>query len=644
MDPRSDTARPDRYIAFLLALTALAVYGRTMCRSIYTGDDGDFLTAMATFGVPHPTGYPLFTLIGRLFLSALSPLVAEPAVRINLMTALFGAAAVGLFYRCAALLTIQRHWAAAAALVFAFSPTLWQQSLSCEVYTLTCLFLTLCLYLVTLWHRDPADTRPLRLLAFCYGLSLTNNMAMALFLPGFLAVVLLRRPALWREGGLLASLAALFFTPIAALYAYLPLMARGSSAPILWGDPRDLRSFWEHVSGAQYRAWMFTMPLAEWPQRLARYAGLAWREFGALFLWIAPAGLAALWGKRQAPGEPSPRRMAFGLTVYIHAATVVYATNYNITDIYVYFIPAYVTIALWIAVGAETVFAGLFERLWNRLRAAAPTRQRQTRLIATVAVSIPILQMSAHFQATDKSGNFLEADYVHNVLQSAPRDAIVLCGNNVIFSFWYYKWVRGERPDLVPLHTDLLLGGLLHNSYWYYRHIRRQWPQILDVYPERRVTDPQLVSGTYLRDVIRFALRTGRPVLYLADIYNDGKPVSVLAPRNEVLQVFDRVPWGIAERLYLKGSAPPAPEIVAINERLWSGCRVRDLSHWAFSDSLQGHIPAAYVFRQMELAALAEKVGRWEVALRAYQGVLQVLRSDAAEAGIARCQKALAAR
>ena len=52
----------DRKIAWLLFALAAVVYAATMCRTIYTGDDGDFETAMYTLGICHPTGYPLFRL------------------------------------------------------------------------------------------------------------------------------------------------------------------------------------------------------------------------------------------------------------------------------------------------------------------------------------------------------------------------------------------------------------------------------------------------------------------------------------------------------------------------------------------------------------------------------------------------------
>ena len=137
----------DRNIALSLSVLVLVVYGLTMCPTIYTGDDGDFETAMATGGICHPTGYPLFTLLGRLFLLLLAPILEEPAARINFMTALFGASAVGLFYRFVATMSVPRSLAAMTSLILGFAPTLWQQSLSCEVYSLTCLFLCSALWL-----------------------------------------------------------------------------------------------------------------------------------------------------------------------------------------------------------------------------------------------------------------------------------------------------------------------------------------------------------------------------------------------------------------------------------------------------------------------------------------------------------------
>jgi hypothetical protein len=69
-----------------LFITAFITYLFTLCPSIYFGDSGELIAMICTLGVPHPTGFPLYILAGKLF--AFLPL-ASPAFRVNLMSAFF---------------------------------------------------------------------------------------------------------------------------------------------------------------------------------------------------------------------------------------------------------------------------------------------------------------------------------------------------------------------------------------------------------------------------------------------------------------------------------------------------------------------------------------------------------------------------
>src|SRR6476661_6782800 len=79
-----------------LGLAFLGLYLRTLCPTVYLGDSGEISTAIATGGVPHPPGYPLFGLLGRAAL-ALIPW-GEPAFRIGCVVAAAAAAAVAVLY------------------------------------------------------------------------------------------------------------------------------------------------------------------------------------------------------------------------------------------------------------------------------------------------------------------------------------------------------------------------------------------------------------------------------------------------------------------------------------------------------------------------------------------------------------------
>src|SRR5436309_41716 len=107
--------------AAALAGIVFAVYAAGACPTIYVGDSGDLVTAVHVLGIPHPTGYPLYVLLGKLW-SVLIP-VGTVAWRMSLFSAVCAAAACGALYRLCRSLALHPVAAAFSALVLAFSPT-----------------------------------------------------------------------------------------------------------------------------------------------------------------------------------------------------------------------------------------------------------------------------------------------------------------------------------------------------------------------------------------------------------------------------------------------------------------------------------------------------------------------------------------
>ena len=83
-----------RWPAAVLAFAgSFGVYLATLCPTVYVEGSGELIGAVHALGTPHPTGYPLFVLTGRLF-SALLPFFDSVAYRINVATAFTAALAV----------------------------------------------------------------------------------------------------------------------------------------------------------------------------------------------------------------------------------------------------------------------------------------------------------------------------------------------------------------------------------------------------------------------------------------------------------------------------------------------------------------------------------------------------------------------
>ncbi|MBR1871406.1 MAG: DUF2723 domain-containing protein [Kiritimatiellae bacterium] len=230
--------RPVDWTAFWGA-TAIAflVYFFTLGPSVGLEDSGELATAGDHLGVPHPPGYPFWTLCSYLFCRLFSWVTYQghptPAYAISLLSAVFGALAAG----CAAMLitrsasdwldgnrsssasisassspAVNAKIALAAglggSLVFAFSPVEWSQSTIVEIYSLNALFLMAVFLFSYRWMRKPSD-RVLWAAAFVFGLGLTNYQVLLLAIVPLAIIIFLRNIRLFRDTVALAIPVAL---------------------------------------------------------------------------------------------------------------------------------------------------------------------------------------------------------------------------------------------------------------------------------------------------------------------------------------------------------------------------------------------------------------------------------------------------
>lgn len=262
-------------------------------------DGGDLIAATMNWGVPHPSGYPTYCLLARLY--ALLPL-GSIARRFNLFSATMAAAAIVLIYlstlRVLCRASGQVTWpdviiSLISALACAAGPTLWSQAIIAEVYALHTFFFALCLYL-GLRSDILSRSRYWGALGLAVGLGLGVHLTLLLMLPG-LALLVWRRTS-WRRLLALASGALLGL----AVYAYLPLAASGDP-PINWGNPRSWSGFWWVLSGRPYQAYAFALPSGHLPARLGAWARLWVQQYTLLGVGLGVLGLCSWIESRWRP-------------------------------------------------------------------------------------------------------------------------------------------------------------------------------------------------------------------------------------------------------------------------------------------------------------------------------------------------------
>jgi hypothetical protein len=141
--------------ATLLFLLFLAVYVRTAAPSVLSGDSAEFQLAAPLLGVPHPTTYPLYVLLGKV--ATLLVPFGDLAWRVTLVSAFCAALAVALFLPLARRVA-GLPGASVAALALGVAPGLWNVATLAEVYALLAALLVGLGYLLTIADHRPPTT------------------------------------------------------------------------------------------------------------------------------------------------------------------------------------------------------------------------------------------------------------------------------------------------------------------------------------------------------------------------------------------------------------------------------------------------------------------------------------------------------
>jgi hypothetical protein len=428
----------------LAFLVPLAVYVATLAPSVLPGDSGEFQFVAPTLGIPHPTGYPFYLLLGKLF-STLP--IGSVAYRLNLLSAFAAAGAVWATYRAGCALGLRRSAALVGAGLLLVSETFWGQATIAEKYALNAFFVALTLWLGLQWRAARIAGRSGRgwmaAWSLCYGLSLTHHRTMILLAPVYLGLVgLIDRKALalrrlWRP----VLLCILPWT----LYLLLPILS-ARNPPYAYLRIDSLRTFLDLVLARTYESGLFRGGWAALPGRLADFGGLLVRQFGPTGLALSVLGWAALLWRE--------RHIAWVLLAGV-VVQIAFALNYYVPNTPVYYVPAYVWLAACAPAAVDAAQSALAD-----LKIASRLRPHLVLAWTLLVAALPVALCVSRWQGMDQRRAYDSLSFDHTyaqvALRSVAENALVVSDWQPATVLWYGQWVEGLAPGAQIVSLDSL--------------------------------------------------------------------------------------------------------------------------------------------------------------------------------------------
>lgn len=513
--------------AVAVGLAAFVAYVLTLYPSVPGGDSGELIGAIATGGVIHPPGYPLYALLGKLFL--LLPL-GSAAWRINLLSAVCDAAAAGLLTYAIARWTRSVWAGVAAGGLFAFSPGIWQYAICAEVFALNNLLVAL-LILLTILYSETGAPRFAFLGALVFGLGMSNHHTViftALPLAGW--VLWRGRKELFRLRAL-ATLIALFLAGLLP-YAALPWWA-GHHAPISWGNTDTWDGFWTHVLRREYGTFQLSPGAAghqtQVGETLSAWSRFLLRDFG--WWWLA----LAAWGLFEWAREGWEKRSRLHLVLLV---------------------PPLLSLAVLSELGnlelSKPLFQEILARFWQQpeiyacmacgFAVVAVERAVARPLIGPLAaVMIVGIQLGLHSAALNHRTSTLVRSYGSEILRTAPPNALLLTKGDLITStIRYLQHLEGERSDVRLIDQELLAYD------WYRAQITRQYPD-LPLPPGKNFLNRELLDTYFGR----------QPIMVCGGLRG-------MEPSSS--EAYELWPYGLCDSVHPRGAPPPIDRWVVVSE------------------------------------------------------------------------------
>ena len=525
-----------RFLPILLVIVPI-LYLLTLARGLVFGDPTEFTFVANILGIAHPPGYPVITLLGKLFQSLIP--FGEIPWRMHLLAATAATAAVLSVYGVIVtvgksiwgtdrwLLLAARLTAIFAALTVATATDLWQHAIHANPHIITAAFLSVNLFFLTKWwsgqrHEDleqrNRSTRWLYIFSFSAGLGLTHHPLTVFSFPAYATFILLVRPRIWREWRTWLKMLASAALGL-AVWLYFPI--RSPMEPEFGpSNMNTLDGFLDHVLARGISESIPFFGIRDQADRGLVFWTLLRLQYSLTTIFLSIVGL--IWlivdsngGKNQEETSRAifgPRLRSLGvLLILTFLVNYLFVMNLRQQDIMAYLLGVFLLVGLLAGFGLLGTVDLLKSRSLIETRVVVP-------LFIVVFLLGPILQ----------------------IIRNGPHISLKIVDAAEIYKEEVFSWFQDQDDDAVLLNDWEHMTPL-----WYSQFVEERWPDSAEV-------TPRLVS-------------TDRP--WLESVYDHlpGGPVYLSGYRPEIAAAGFRLrPRGLFYEVVEPGDSSLPPELIRI--------------------------------------------------------------------------------
>jgi Protein of unknown function (DUF2723) len=474
--------------AILVAFAVpLGVYLASLRGDVSFWDTADLQTVPYILGIPYPTGFPGYVLIGWLWSHAFA--VGSVAWRLNVLAAVASAGTAAAL--AALLITLGAATAIAfgAALTFALAAIPWSHATYVDVHPVGFCAVAWAAVYAARWSRSGiAFDAVAFVIATVAALTIDNSAVLAL--PGLALMFFTRRPPLRRA--LLGALAACI--AIVTVYAYLPVRSAVRVDPTLSLGLAPGRPFWDDGHPATWAGFKRVVTGSDFAPHKAviamfspatmrgvgdDFAPLAAHDFGGVLPWLALFGGVMLWWR-------APLLLAGGIVLGL--LPVLFAAAYPVeSEATRYYLPAFFALATAAGYAVAVLDAGMH----GIARYAA---------LGVVALAWIILlgdDFTASAQLFAQPAQHDGRDFIARISATTPLHSIIVAPWNYATTLAYGAYVLHGLDDRIVLTAGP------HEFELRYRRWLPQHPIVVIS------DDPETFTGFHVRE-----LDDGSPHLY----------------------------------------------------------------------------------------------------------------------------------